>query len=308
VHDRAGVVDVELVDHVRLAAVHVQRPLVHGHVRRPAVHGAQQPAGVGFDDRHRLAATPADVDGRPPPAGPVPAVRSPAQGALGHQLLQASLGDRAAEVGKVLRTQRELRRGAAQLGAEHVGVGRVGHRRLDRPAEQGRRVVGEVVVQRVVPGDEHHQRLPLCPTRPAGLLPQRGQRPRVPGEHDGVEPGDVDAELERVRGGHTPERAGRQGAFELAALLRQIAAAVGVDLRRQVRAAALAQQSPGLLGDGLGAATRADEGQRPGTLLDEVGQQSRGVCGGRPAQRRAVLPGAFGQGRFPQCEGRPWSG
>ena len=55
------------------------------------------------------------------------------------------------------------------------------------------------MVQRVVAGDEDDERLLLRPPRPAGLLPQRGERARVAGEHDGVEPGDVDAELQGVR-------------------------------------------------------------------------------------------------------------
>jgi hypothetical protein len=69
-------------------------------------------------------------------------------------------------------------------------------------------MVGQVVVQGVVAGHEHDQRLRLRPPGPAGLLPERGERAGVAGEHDGVETGDVDAELERVGGGHAQEVAG----------------------------------------------------------------------------------------------------
>ena len=51
-----------------------------------------------------------------------------------------------------------LGRGRGQVGGQHVGVGRVEHRGLDRRVEQCGRVVHEVAVQRVVRGDEHRER------------------------------------------------------------------------------------------------------------------------------------------------------
>ena len=160
------------------------------------------------------------------------------------------------------------------------------------------------MVQRVVAGDEDDQRLLLRPPRPAGLLPQRRQRAGVAGQHDRVQPGDVDAELQRVGRRHAQQVAGRQRPLQLAALLGQVAAAVGVHPADEVVAAAVVQQPAGLLGDRLRAAPRPDERQRPRAALDEVGQQPRGVRGGRAAQRCPVLAGALGQRRLPQREGR----
>ena len=281
---------------------------MHGRVRGAAVDGAQQASGAGLDDRHRLAAAAADVDVGPSATGPVPAGRPAPQLSGGHELVELGLRHRATEVAEVLRRQRQLGRGAAQLRAEHVGVGRVGDGGLDRPAEHRPRVVGEVVVQRVVAGDEDDQRLLLRPPGPPGLLPQRGERARVAGQHDGVQPGDVDAELQRVRRRHAEQVAGRQGPLQLAALLGQVAAAVGVHPAHEVVAAAVVQQAAGLLGHRLRAAPRPDERQRPGAALHEVGEQRGGVRGGRAAQRRPVLAGALGQRRLPQREGRAGPG
>jgi hypothetical protein len=72
---------------------------------------------------------------------------------------------RLARTAQVRLGERQLGRGAAQVRPRTYGVGRVEHRRLDRPAEQRLRVVHEVGVQRVVAGDEDRQR--PCPARPA---------------------------------------------------------------------------------------------------------------------------------------------
>ena len=181
-----------------------------------------------------------------PPAGPVPAGRAAAELPGGDELVELRLGAPGPPKSARSSAQRQLRRGAAQLRAEHVGVGRVGDRRLDRPAEDRARVVGEVVVQRVVAGDEDDQRLLLRAPGAAGLLPQRRQRARVAGEHDRVQPGDVDAELQGVGGGDAQQLAGRQRPLQLAPLLGQVAAAVGVD-----------PAGPGRRGRGRPAAARA---------------------------------------------------
>jgi len=48
---------------------------------------------------------------------------------------------------------------------------------------------------------------------------QKGQRAGEPLKDDGVEAGDVDAELEGVGGGHAEELPGRQGLLQLPPLL-----------------------------------------------------------------------------------------
>ena len=74
----------------------------------------------------------------------------------------------------------------------------------------------------------------------AGLLPERGDRARIAGEHGDVEVADVDAELERV-GGHDAEHLARRAARCSIA-------------RRRVRqvAAAVAAHDPGVAGGAVG--------------------------------------------------------
>ena len=249
------------------------------------------------------SAAPADVDVGPSPPGPVPAGR--AAGAAGRRPPAGRAGPRPSAPPNSGRSSgRSGSSAAAQhsCGPEHVGVGRVGDRGLDRAAEDRLRVVGEVVVQRVVPGDEDDQRLLLRPARAAGLLPQRGERPRVAGQHHRVQPGDVDAELEGVGRRDAQQVTGRQRPLQLPPFLGQVAAAVGVHPADEVVAAAVVQQPPGLLGHRLRAAPRPDERQGAGAALDQVGQQRRRVGGGRAAQRCPVLAGALGQRRLPERE------
>ncbi len=288
--------------------MHVERAGVHRRVRGVAVHGAQQPAGGALHDRHRLTARAADVDVGPAAAGPVPPGGAAAQLPVGDQPVQRLAGRLAAEHLELVLGQRQLGGRAAQLGAEHVGVGRVGDGGLDGAAEHRLRVVGQVVVQRVVAGDEHHERLPLRAAGPAGLLPERGQRARVAGQQDGVQAGDVDAQLQGVGGRHPQQVTGRQRPLQLPALLGQVAAPVGLHPSGQVGPAAVDQDAAGLVGDRLGRAPRPHEGQRPGALLHQVGQQPGGVGGRGATQRGTVLPGPLGQRRLPQREGGPRAG
>ena len=96
----------------------------------------------------------------------------------------------------------------------------------------------------------------------------------------------------------------RSCALELAALLGQVAAAVGRDLPGQ-RRVDLGQQLGGGDRDLLGAAPRPDERQGADVLGDQVGEQVGGLRGRGPAQRGAVLAGEPGQRRLPQRQRRP---
>ena len=86
---------------------------------------------------------------------------------------------RAAEERQVGIGEGELGGRAAQLRAEDVRVLRVEHGRLDRPAEDRLRVVHEVGVERIVPGDEHGQRARGPRVRPG--RPAATARPACPG-------------------------------------------------------------------------------------------------------------------------------
>ena len=78
----------------------------------------------------------------------------------------------------------------------------------------------------------HGERQVVAAAGAAHLLPGAGERARVAGEHRGVEPADVDAQLERVGGDDAADAALAQAALDRAALVRQIAAAVALDRRR----------------------------------------------------------------------------
>ena len=260
---RDVLVEVERLDEPGLAAVHVDRAGVGGGVRAAGVDGADHPAGLGLDQRDRRAAGRADVGevAGPAPVGPEPAARAAPQQPGAGQLVDDVAGGRAEE-GQVGLGERDLGGGGAQVRAEDVGVGRVEDGGLDRLAEQRLGVGDEVGVERVVAGDQHPERVAGAAAGAADLLPERRAGAGEAGHQHGVEAADVDAELEGVGGREAEQLAGAQLALELAALLGQVAAAVRRDARRQ-RGVDLAEQRGGGQRDLLGAAPRADEGQRP---------------------------------------------
>jgi hypothetical protein len=90
-------------------------------------------------------------------------------------------------------------------------------------------VVHEVGVEGVVAG--HQQGGGVLGAAPGAthLLPERRAGAGEPGDQDGVEAADVDAELEGVGGGQAQQLPGAQPLLDLAALLGQVAAAVGRD-------------------------------------------------------------------------------
>ena len=202
-----------------------------------------------------------------------------------------AVGRRPAEhVGHVPLGQRQLGGRAHQLRREHVGVVRVEHAPLDRRAEQRLRVVHQVGVHRVVAGDEHDQGLVAGPSGPARLLPERRPRAGEAGHDHGVQPGDVDAQLQRVRGGHAEQLAGLQRRLQRPALLGQVAAAVRRDLPDQLRVDVGQHPLRAQRGQ-LGAPPGPHERQRARPLQHQVGQHPGGLGAGGPAHRGPVLPG-----------------
>ena len=190
------------------------------------------------------------------------------------------------------------------MAPQHVGVGGVEDGGLHRAPEQGRRVVDQVGVHRVVAGDHDHQRPLPASARAPGLLPERRHRPRETGLHHRVEPADVDAQLQGVGGGHSEQIAVVEAALDLAAVLGQVAGAVGLDAVADVAAAALCQALPHAQRDGLGRAPRPRERQRPGAVDEQVRHDVGGLRHGGPAHGRAVLAGQVGQqAGLPQGDG-----
>ena len=289
----------------------VDRALVDGGVGGRAVHRADDDARVGLHDRNlgRPVATqggqvlgpPGQVDVPEPARGPTPQ-RAPAL-----QLAQQGVVGQA-EQGQVRGPQGSLGGGGAQVGREHVGVGRVEDRGL-RGGEDRLGVVHQVGVQRVVGGDEDGEAAGPGASGPARLLPQRDARARPAGDEDRVQSGDVDAQLQGVGGGQGPQPARTKVGLQGSALLGQVAAAVG-----RHRADELGQGEPqrvtGPLGHDLRRATRAHEHQRPGAHAQQIHEQLGGLDDGA-ASRRGVLArvarvrfGAAGWG-VAVCDWRP---
>lgn len=259
-------------------------------------------AGALLDDLDGAAALAPDVGeiGSALPAGPVPARCPLAQQLRGLQLRQ-QLGHGGTEELQVRFGERELRSGGTQVRGEDVGVVRVEDGRLHGLLEQRLGMVDEEGVQRVVAGHQDGQGALAGASGAARLLPQRRPGAGIARDDDGVQAGDVDAEFEGGGGGQAEKPAGVQGAFQGAALLGEIAPAVGGDPGGQ-GAVDLGKALLGDDGDQFGAAPGAYEGDRADALDGQIGEEVGGLGGGGAADGGALLAVQLGQRRFPQGE------
>ena len=144
------------------------------------------------------------------------------------------------------------------------------------------------LVELVVAGDEHGDRRLRFAPGPPGLLPHRRDRAGEAVEHAGVEPADVDAELERGGGDDAPQLAVEQLVFDLASL-------VGAGSRRgrgaRVRAEVVGELPAGVGGHDLGALAAAAE--RDGAVAGCTSAATRRAVSRladvrRPVRRRAA--------------------
>ncbi|RSS41670.1 hypothetical protein EF902_22415 [Streptomyces sp. WAC05858] len=301
-HQGDRVVEVELPDEIAPALMEVDGALVDGGVGRRGVHGAQEPSGRRLHDLDRAAARPADVGevGGALTAGPVPGGRPASQQLALLQLRHQFLGGGAEEL-QVRLGERKLGRGRAQVRREDVRVVRVQDGGLHRLPEEGVRMVDEIRVQRVVPGDQDRQGPFAGAPGPPGLLPQGGAGAGVARHDHRVQPGDVHPQLQGGGGGEPQQLTGVKGLLQGAALLGEIAAAIGGDPVRQ-RAVHLREPLLGDERDELRAPPGAHEGDRTDALDGQVGEQVRGFGRGRTAHRGALLAVELGQRRFPEGE------
>ncbi len=102
-------------------------------------------------------------------------------------------------------------------------------------------MVDEVLVERVVGGDQHAGGGTAGPAGATEPLPERRGRAGVAGEEDRVEAAHVDAELERLGGRHPDEAPVAELLLERAPFVGEVAAAVradGVGQRRVTEALA----------------------------------------------------------------------
>ena len=176
----------------------------------------------------------------------------------------------------VARPQRQLLRGRRQLRTQHRWTRRIEHRRLHRLVEEHGRVIQQVRVQGVGPGDQDHVGRSATPSGATGLLPEGGSAARVAAQHHGVEPGEVDPELQGVGRRHPADGAVRQPAFDQSAVVREVASPVRQHAARLCPRRARADRGLGRPRHLLGQPPGRHEGEHLLAGSDPGGHQLRG--------------------------------
>ena len=162
----------------------------------------------------------------------------------------ASAAGEGRERGRRRAEQREVRLGQRQLGGcraqvrrQHVRVARVQDGRLDRAVQQRIRVVHQVGVQRVVPGDQDgHRTAPSRPARPA-CCHSAALVPGQPAISTASSPPMFTPSSSAVVVARPVICAGQQSFLQGAALFGQVAGPVRGHPRGQVRRPGLGQVS-----------------------------------------------------------------
>ena len=159
------------------------------------------------------------------------------------------------------------------MRVENAGIGMVEACSLHPAAQKRIGLSHEELVECVVAC--HHDRQPARTAAGAPpLLPQRGDRSRKADGDGTVEKADVDAELERVRGGDAEELSVDEPLLDPAPLLRCVARAVGSEPPRRLGVDALDREAVDQLGR-LAALRKTDRTQ---ATRDEPGHQQRGFA------------------------------
>ena len=193
-------------------------------------------AAVGAVDHHEVAVghrAQRHRDGRVAVGDPFPAIAFAMQHAFLAQHFQPRRADFGAE--HLVAGERQLERGAADVVEQDQRLVRLDARVLGRRALEEFRMAHQVLVQRIGTGHQHAQRRLLPATGAAEALPGGRDRAGIAVEHHHVEAADIHAQLQRRGADDAVDAAGAHRAFGLAALLRQVAAAVGADARRLAR-------------------------------------------------------------------------
>ena len=255
------------LDEVRLAQVEVDGAVVNGRVGALALDDAEHRARVCLDDEHRVDAGRAERDAR----GRIVAARPREARGRAAQLgqLGGALERLVSERRAIVVVDRRLVGGGEHVPVEHARVRVIEDRRLDPPSEQRVRLAHEVLVERVVGGDEHREAVAL-PAGASPLLPQAGDGARKAHRDHAVEQADVDAELERVRRGHSEQLAGGEPPLDVAPLRGRVAGAV----RREPVLVLAAEPVEGEAMDELRRPAALREAQRAKTALDELREQA----------------------------------
>ena len=275
-------------DQPLLALVQVDGALVDGPVCGRRIQLADHATGGVLDHLDRPAVGRPQVDGVNGPVGPGPepsrraASEMPGRGQAVQQRGQCD-----AEVPRVVKGHREFLRCGGDVGGQHMRVLRVQDGALHGAVEDQLRVFTQVGVQRIRSGDQDRERVPARAPCSSCLLPQPREGAGEAARHDGVDPRDVDAELEGIGAGDPLELAALQPGFQPASVVGEVAAPIGGHQAR--RQFPLRPQR-----DELCLHPRGGERQRLPPVADEPGQQVGSLV------VRVVL-------RLPQQEVQGWA-
>ena len=120
----------------------------------------------------------------------------------------------------------QLERRALHVIDQNLEVVGIDVRVFRRALEEIVGMLDDVLIQRRAGCHQHRQRSGLPAPGAAGALPRGGDGSRIAGHHHRVQRADVDAQLQRIGRHHAADLAVAQLALDLAALARQIAAAI----------------------------------------------------------------------------------
>ena len=230
VHQGTVLLRAVLVDEPLIPLVQVHRSRMDGAISRSLIHDTDHPAGERIDDVYAVAAHRTQVNRvhSSVQTCPVQPFTALPQHLLPHQH-RLHLGQGRAVNRLVGWLQECLLGRSSQMWAHDVRVVRVQHRRLDTGGEDELRVLHQVLIQRVFPGHEDDGGSAPRPPSASGLLPERRQTSRVPGNDHGIHSRDVHPQLQGVRRDHGVDPARLQPGLKIATFLGQVSRAVRGD-------------------------------------------------------------------------------
>ncbi len=245
------------------------------------VHGADYSvAFAGVDDVVDRAADVTQVDCRGGVLGAAP-VPLPAQ-VLDQLLLLEDLQHRLRVIAEDVNVgigNRQLVRRALDMADGDVRVIGVDDGVFRILVKEIVRVAHEVLINGRVVGDQEDQGFLRAATCASGLLPRAGDGAGVADHEAGVEAADINAEFERVGAGDAEDIAFGKTPLDLAALLGEIAAAIGLDFVHEARGK-LAKVVARPTRDQFGSEARADEGDGLDVLAHEAAHEVNGLAEG----------------------------
>src|SRR6266851_184799 len=146
-----------------------------------------------------------------------------------------SLGEPRAKIGEVdiaefvARGNRQFERGAFQMVDEDLQIVRLDEGMLGSVAEEIVRVANDKLIERRRGSHQHGAGASAATAGAAGALPGGGDGAGISGHDDGVEGADIDAKFESAGGNHAANFSIAKAAFDFAALVRQVAAAIAAN-------------------------------------------------------------------------------